>query len=284
MDYNNIEIRVRNGVVGLRGHVVSGANRDLVEEAIRRVDGIAGITNHLIADDRLLCEVATSLGSLEHSYACKFFTGVSHGVVMLSGTVDDPETRRFAEQYAAGNPNVRGVINSVQIRGGNANLPDAPFFQPHIGAEFFFLDGISGRARQVIIDPDNRRVVAMTLRGRFTDRRHDLSSKNNDGSPPRERILVIPMQAVRYLTTHSGFLNIRSTQSDQYSEFNSADFLIPQNDWKPPYPYSLADVLFPAKRAQALTQIPEEIESPIAVALAHQVLKDELLENDSLGG
>ena len=107
---------------------------------------------------------------------------------------------------------------------------------------------------------------------------------NNDGSPPPERTLVIPMQAVRYLTTHSGFLNIRSTQSDRYWEFNSADFLIPQNDWKAPYPYCPADVLFPTKQANTATQIPEQIESPIALALAHQALKDQLLENDSLGG
>ena len=284
MDYNNIEIRVRNGIVGLHGHVVSRTNRDLVEEAIRSVDGIAGIKNHLITDDQLLSEVATALGSLEYSYGCKFFTGVSHGIVMLSGTVDDPKTRRLAEQYAASNPNVRGVINSVRVRGGGVDLPDPPFLQPYIGAEFFFLDGISGRVRQVIIDPNNRRVAAITLRARFAGQRQDLGSINNDGSQLPERTLVIPMQAVRYLTTHSGFLNIRSTQSDQYSEFNSADFLISQNDWKPPYPYCPADVLFPAKGVQVPTQVPEQIESPIAVALAHQVLKDELLENDSLGG
>jgi len=284
LDYNNIGIRVSHGMVGLYGHVVTLTNRHQAEIATRGVDGIRGLTNGLIADDRLLSEVATALGSLEHSYGCKFFTGVSHGVVMLSGTVDDPATRLLAEQYAASNPNVRGVINSVRVRGGDANLPDPPFFQPYIGAEFFFLDGISGRVRQVIIDPDNRRVAAMTLQGRFTDQRQKPMSLGNDGSPPPERTLVIPMQAIRYLTTHSGFLNIRSTQSDQYSEFRSADFLIPPSDWKPPYPYCPADVLFPAKQAQAPTQVPEQIESPVAVALAHEVLKDELLENDSLGG
>ena len=284
LDYNHIQIRVRNGMVGLYGHVISLTNRRQAEKAIRSVGGIRGLTNGLIADDRLLSEVATALGSLEHSYGCKFFTGVSHGIVMLSGTVDDPKTRRLAEQYAASNPNVRGVINSVRVRGGGVDLPDPPFLQPYIGAEFFFLDGISGRVRQVIIDPNNRRVAAITLRARFAGQRQDLGSINNDGSQLPERTLVIPMQAVRYLTTHSGFLNIRSTQSDQYSEFNSDDFPIPQNDWKPPYPYCPADVLFPPKGAQVPTQVPEQIESPIAVALAHQVLKDELLENDSLGG
>jgi osmotically-inducible protein OsmY len=284
LDYHNIEIRVRNRMVVVCGHVLSFTNRNRVEEAIRNVGGIAGIKNNLIADDRLLAEVATALGSLEHTYGCKFFTGVSHGVVLLSGTVDDSKTRVLAEQCAASNPNVRGVINSVRVRGGGLDLPDLPFSQPYIGVEFFFLHGISGRVQQVIIDPDNRRVVAMTLQGRFVGQRQDLNSLTNGGSRQPERTLVIPMTAVRYLTRNSGFLNVRYAQRNQYSEFNAADFLVPPGDWKPPYPYCLAEVLFPAKRADAVTQIPGQMESPIAVALAHQVLKDQLLENDSLGG
>ena len=284
MDYSNIEIRVRNGIVGLYGHVISGTNRQQAEHAVRSVGGVAGIENHLIADDRLLAEVATALGSLEHTYGCKFFTGVSHGVVLLSGTVDDSRTRLLAEQCAASNPSVRGVIDSVRVRGGGLNLPDLPFLQPSIGVEVFFLDGISGRLKQVLIDPDNRRVAAMTLHGRFEDRRQDPNSASNGDARPPERTLVLPMVAVRYLTTHSGFLNILSTQTDQYSEFNSADFLAPPTDWRPPYPYCPADVLFLAKQADATTPIPEQIESPIALALAHQVLKHEMLENDSLGG
>ena len=284
LEHHSIEIRVRNGVVSLYGHVVSQANRQQAEHAIRSVGGIAGVRNHLIADDRLLAEVAAALGSLGHTYGCTLFTGVSHGVVLLSGTVDDQETRALAEQCAAGNPNVRGVINSVQVRRGSPDLPDVPFLQPCVGAEFFFLDGISGRVRQVIINPDNRRVAAMTLQGRFEDRWQEPNSSGKDSTRPPERTLVIPMRAVRYLTTHSGFLNIRSTQGNQYSESNSADFHVPPADWKPPYPYCSADVLWPTKPAEAPIQIPEQAESSISLALAHQVLKDELLENDSLGG
>jgi osmotically-inducible protein OsmY len=284
LDYNSIEIHVRNGIVGLYGHVVSLTNRHQAEKAAQSVGGARGLTNRLIADDRLLSEVATALGSLEHAYGCKFFTGVSHGVVMLSGTVDDPKTRLLAEQYAASNPNVRGVINSVRVRGGGLDLPDLPFLQPGLGAEFFFLDGMSGRVRQVIIDPGNRRVAAMTLQGRFEDWRQDPNSSSNGGSRPPIQTLVLRMTTVRYLTRESGFLNIRYSQSNQYWEFNATDFLMPPKGWKPPYPYCPADVLFPAKQVDAATHIPEQFESPVALALAHQVLKDELLENDSLGG
>jgi osmotically-inducible protein OsmY len=284
LDYDNVEIRVKNGVVGLYGHVLSSANQRRAEEATLSVSGVAGIKNRLIADDRLLAEVAAALGSLEHTHGCKFFTGVSHGVVMLSGTVDNPETRLLAEQCAASNPNVRGVINRVWIRGGGLELPDLPFLQPHMGAEFFYLDGMSGRAKRVIIDPDNRRVAGMTLQGRFIDRWQDSNSLNDGGLRSPERTLVVPMTAVRYLTRDSGFLNIRYAQSIKYLEFHAADFLVPPRDWKPPYPYCPADVLFPLKQTDAMAQAPELIESPIALALAYQVLKDEMLENDSLGG
>lgn len=284
VDYNNIEIGVRNGIVSLYGHVVSETNRRLVGEAIRSVDGVAGIRNLLIPDDRLLVEVATALGSLEHIYGCKFFTGVSHGVVLLSGTVDDRKTRLLAERSAASNPNVRGVINSVRVRAGGLDLVDLPFFQPRIDAEFFFLDGISGRAQQVIISPDNRRVIAMTLQGRFAEQQQDSNSLTAGGSRLPVRTLVIPMAAVRYLSKSSGFLNVRHAERNQYAEFSPADFLVPPRDWKPPYPYCPADVLFPALQADATTRIPEQTESPLAVALAHQVLKAEMLENDSLGG
>lgn len=284
MDYHNIEIRVRNGILDLYGHVSSQTNRHLIEEALRRVDGLAAIHDHLVADDQLLAEVAAALGSLEYASGSKFFTGVSHGIVLLSGTAGDPKARLLAEQCAASNPNVRGVINSVQVQGVISNPSDLPFAQPQIGAEFFFVDGVSGRVRQVIIDPDNRRVTDITLQSRFVDPQHDLNASRNSGSRPSERTLVIPMQAVRYLTAHSGSLNVRSSQSDQYSEFDPADFLIPQSEWKPPYPYCRADVLFRAKEVQASPQGPEQTQSPVALALAHQVLKDEMLENDSLGG
>jgi hypothetical protein len=284
LDFNNIDIRVRDGMVGLYGHVASMTNRREAENAVRSVDGVRGFVNGIIADDRLLLEVATSLGSLEHRYGCKFFTGVSHGVVILSGMVDDTNKKLVAEQCAASNPGVRGVINRVQVRGGGLDMPELPFLQPHIGAEFHFLDGISGKVERVIIDPDNRRVAAMTLRGQFTDRQREPKSLDGGSARQPERALVLPMTTVRFLTKDSGFLNIRYPQSNEYSEFNADDFALPPQGWMAPYPYCRADVLFPAERADGAMQIPDQVESPIAVALAHQVLKDQLLENDSLGG
>lgn len=179
IDYDNIDVRVSNGVVHLYGHVSSLTNEHRAENVIQGIDGILNINNHLVPDDRLVTEVATALGQLESTYGCKFFIGVSHGVVSLNGNVDNPNIKSLAEKCAAINPNVRGVINNVHIR---RNVPDPqnlPFLQPSIGVEIFFLDGLSGRVRQVIINPDNRRVIAMVIQGRFAYQRQDLKSLNN---------------------------------------------------------------------------------------------------------
>jgi osmotically-inducible protein OsmY len=285
LDYNNIEIRAKNAYVSMYGHVTSLTNQQQAEKAIQSIDGVLGIKNHLIPDDRLVAEVATALGSLEHKYDCKFFTGVSHGVVLLSGDVDNTNIKLLAEKCAASNPNVRGVVSSVQVRGSKLDLPGEPFLQPSIGAEISFLDGISGRVRQVIINPDNRRVVAMTIQGRFTNQRQQLKSFNNDETRLPERILAIPMTAVRHLTRASGFLNIHIKDTNRYMEFDADHFFAPNKDWKAPYPYCAGDVLFPFipqdLENQSVLQLSE---SPLSIRLEEQSLKEELLENDSLGG
>ena len=285
LDYNNIEILAKNAYVSLYGHVTSLTNQHQAENAIQSVDGVLGIKDHLIPDDRLVAEVATALGSLEHTYDCKFFTGVSHGVVLLSGDVDNEEIKLLAEKYAASNPNVRGVVSSIRVRGSELDLHGEPFLQPSIGAVISFLDGISGRVRQVIINPDNRRVVAMTIQGRFTNQRQDLNSFNNDETRLPERILVIPMTAVRYLTRASGFLNIHIKDTNQYMKFDAAHFFAPNEDWKAPYPYCAGDVLFPFKLQDPENKItPQLSQSPLSIRLEEKSLKEELLENDSLGG
>src|SRR5512141_867367 len=65
LDYNNIQIRVRNGMVGLYGHVASSTNRLEAEQAIRGLRGVVGIKDQLVMDDRLLAELSTGLGLLE---------------------------------------------------------------------------------------------------------------------------------------------------------------------------------------------------------------------------
>jgi len=285
LEYSEIDVHVKNAVVYLDGHIVSTTSKSRVENAMRAVPGILGIRNNLVLDDKLTFEVATSLGELEHTYDCKFFTGASHGVVSLNGTVSDENVKLLAEKCAASNPNVRAVINNVRVSGAQPELQDQPFVQPSIGEIIYFLDGISGTVKQVIMNPNNRRVIAMTIQGKFTDRRHELYSMSDGKVPLPEQLVAVPMSVVRYLTNVSGFLYINSNERNRYMDFDPGAFIVPNKDWLPPYPYCPEDVLFPVEYQDADIQIVYEPHRfPFAAISADASLKEQLLANDSPGG
>jgi osmotically-inducible protein OsmY len=276
-----VDVQVKNGIVYLNGHIVSTTSQSRIKNAIRAIPGLLGIQNNLILDDELTLKVAASLGALEHTYGCKFFTGASHGVVSLNGIVNDENVKLLAEKHVAANPNVRAVINNVHVLGAERELQDQPFLQPTIGAIIYFLDGIAGTVRQVIINPNNRRVVAMILSGPIPNQRQELKSANS----AEARLIVVPLDAVRYMTKVSGFLHITSKESKRYMDFNPTRFSPPTNDWKAPYPYCPDDVLFPAEKRQVEYQSLEQLpRSPFIVMWDDQLPREELLANDSLGG
>ena len=285
MEYSEIDVHVRNGVVYLDGHIGSTTSQSRIENAMRAIPGILGIQNNLVLDDTLTHEVATSLGDLERTYACNFFTGVSHGVVSLNGIVSDENVKLLAEKCAASHPNVRGVINHVRVSGAELELPEQPFLQPSIGETIYFLDGISGVVKQVIMNPNNRRVVAMTILGQFADQRQDLKSFKKSEVRSPERLVVLSMDVVRYLTKVSGFLHISSNEQERYMNFDPTRFSTPKIGWKAPFPYCPDDVLFPIERRKVEYQILEQLpRSPFVVMWEEQSLREELLANDSLGG
>ena len=284
MEYDGIDVQVNNRVVYLYGHIVNTTSQRLIKNAIQTIPEILTINNALILDDQLTNEVAVSLSDLEHTYNCKFFTGVSHGVVSLNGIVRDKNVKTLAEKTASNNPNVRAVINNVRITGVKEQLPVQPFLQPMIGEVIYFLDGISGIVKQVIINPNNRRVVAMTIQGKFTDPRYKINSPISGQAQPSEQLVTVPMNTVRYLTRVSGFLYIHSNERKRYSDFDPTLFFAPGNDWKPPYPYCSGDVLFPIKYRNAGIQIPDDPEVfPFGAVMEDSSIREQFFATDSLG-
>lgn len=284
IDYDNVEVRVRDGIVHLYGHLSSLANQNQAERLLREIPGLTGVENCLIPDDRLLMNVAAALGRLESAYDCKFFTGVSHGVVLLSGNAADPKVKLLAERCAAAIPNIRGVINSVRVRGSVSEGQDQPFLQPSIGVDIFFRDGVSGKVRKVIINPDNRLVVAMVVEGQFAGQRQELKSSNPGEARSPERQIVLSMDSVRYLTKVSGFLYIQSEERDRYADLDPALFLNPPKDWKAPYPYCPEDVLFAVEPQGRENQVAQQVPaSQFAVAVKAPSVNEQPV-NDSLGG
>jgi osmotically-inducible protein OsmY len=284
IEYYEIDVQVKNGIVYLYGHIAGPSSKSRMENAFRSIPGILGFQNHLVLDDKLTLEVAGSLGDLEHRYDCKFFTGASHGVISLNGNVSDENVKLLAEQRAASHPNVRGVMNNIRVSGAEKELLDKPFLQPTIGENIYFLDGVAGVVKQVIINPNNRRVIAMTVLGQFSDEQKTKSLNSREGQSP-EQLIVLSVDLVRYLTKVSGFLSINSTERTRVMTFDSASFRAPAVDWRPPHPYCPEDVLFPVERREAEYQILEQLpRPPLVVALQEQVLWEQLLADDNLGG
>lgn len=285
VEYYEIEVHVQNGMVYLNGHIVSATSLSRIENAMQNIPGILGIRNNLVLDDRLTLEVAAALADLEHTYGCKFFTGVSHGVVSLNGTVSNEKEKLLAEKCAASNSNVRGVINNLCILSARLALHDQPFLQPVIGENIYFLDGISAVVKQVIINPNNRRVIAMIVQGRFADAQEALNSLADGKTQRPQQLVLLRMSTVRYLTRVSGFLNIHSNERKLYMDFDPDYFMMPNKDWTPPYPYCREDVLFPIEYQNEDMQIEYEPQQHLfAAVLENKLLKQQLLANDSLGG
>ena len=245
LDYWEIDIRVKNGVVTLNGHISSTRSQNRVLNALRAIPGIVEIKNNLVSDDALTLDVASALGSLEHTFGCKFLTGASHGVISINATVDNEKIKLLAEKYSSDTPHTRGVINNIQFHGNKQDVQNLPFLQPAIGQTIYFLDWVSAVVKQVIMNPNNRRVIAIVAQGKFTSQQDELHSMNDGSISPSMRLVIIPMDTVRHLTRTSGFLHIKSHQRHQYMDFFPAHYISPLPGWLPPYPYCPGDILFP---------------------------------------
>jgi len=242
--YHEIDVRVRDGVVSITGHIMGMMNQDRVESAVGKVKGLLGVRIHLVADDKLLLKVAEALVKIERVEGKHVFAQVENGVVVLSGEVISADVRRLAEQYAANVPGVRGVINDIAAPGVDLDAEDQRFLQPAIGEEIFFHDSLFGFVKQVIINRNNRRVVGMIIQGQFPDKQLKFGSMAAGETPAPDRLEVIPVSVIRYLTSDSGFLLIDSTEITRYQKFDPASFVAPDADWVPPYPYCTDDVRF----------------------------------------
>jgi osmotically-inducible protein OsmY len=285
IEYHEIDVHVKNGDVVLSGHIVTAGSKSLIEETTLAVAGVHRLLNDLVFDDELSAQVAASLEKLEHTHRCRIFALASHGVISLNGFVSNENVKLLAEQSVAGNPNVRGVVNDLVAPGEVPDLQEGPFLQPGIGQNIYFLDGVFGVVKQVIINPNNRCVIAMAIERHFEEQSTELKTRRIDDTRPRGQALVLPMMAVRYLTRVSGFLDIHSNEKNRYMNFDPAHFFKPKRNWKPPYPYGAEDVLFPVNLQDMQNKILDQLyRYSYSSVLDGQTFKEELATNDSLGG
>jgi sporulation protein YlmC with PRC-barrel domain len=147
------------------------------------------------------------------------------------------------------------VINNVQVSGTALTSQSQSFLQPTIGETIYFIDGVFGTVRQVIVNPDNRRVIQLVVQGRFSSQQQNTTAQKNNQSQIAEKTVVIPVHLIRYLTVSSGFLTIKSTEISQYQDFNPLYFVAPPADWTLPYPYCPGDVLLHVEVVELENQV-----------------------------
>jgi hypothetical protein len=243
-DYKQIGISVEDGIVWLRGHVVTFTNKRNAEEAARSIPGVLNVENNLVVDDDLVLEVAQALGKNEVARSERIAVGAHNGFVTLNGHVDSAAVRESAGVIAASVPQVRGVVNYLRAPNVSIDYKDDPIWQPLIGQRVSATDMYLGQVEKVIINPCNRRVTAFVTRGCFPEPRYHGNYRMPDEVSPQERSIVISIDAVRSVTNSYVLLEIKGAEAALNRSFEPADFISPATDWQPPYPYRWEQVLF----------------------------------------
>jgi osmotically-inducible protein OsmY len=243
-DYYQIDVRVRNGIITLNGHVMTSMNQWRAETAVKNIPGILGFKSYLIPDDKLLLEVAEALGQIEQGTDARFFTKVENGLAVLVGEVSSLSIRDQAEQCVADIPWVRGIINEIHVPGIVLDAEEERFLQPLIGNEMLFKDSLPVTIHKVVINPHNRRVIAMIVSGRFPNLLKKDENTNFHGESNLERLVVLPVNLILSLTRSTGFISINSNEITEDQDYDPTCYTTPAKDWLPPYPYCTAEVLF----------------------------------------
>jgi osmotically-inducible protein OsmY/sporulation protein YlmC with PRC-barrel domain len=243
LDIETIDVAVRDGVVTLSGYATTPTSKARAERAARQVPGVLRVENEIVTDAEVVTAVAQALARDERTRRARIFVNAEHGVVRLSGEIENPDVRAAAEEIAAGVPQVRGVINDIQTPGVVVDPAKQRVLQPRIGQHVYAEDGFLGHVERVIVSPRHRRVTAFVVRGSFSDLERTGASTQLGDMPPEERRVVIPIEAVDDVTVSGVMLKISGTDATRYPDFDSNDFVAPDALWQPPYPYTHADVL-----------------------------------------
>ncbi len=249
-DYKEIGISAEDGVVSLRGHVVTSRNKRKAEDATRSVPGVLGLVNDLVVDQDLVLDVAQALGKNELTRSERISVGVQNGFITLKGYVDSATIRNAAETIAASVPQVRGVINDLQAPNVIIDPEEQKVRQPRIGQQVYATDMHLGHVESVVIDPRNRRVIAFVTRGCFPDPRNKSNYRTPDDEPGLESRVVIPIDAVRDVTNSPVVLDVSGAETALYRAFDPADLIHPPAEWQPPYPYRREQVFFDRRRLE----------------------------------
>jgi osmotically-inducible protein OsmY len=233
LERDNIAVTVKDGTVTLRGHVANSLLADVAEEIAASVPGVTGVVNRLVADLDLENAVGAALAADPATKPYILRVGAYHGWLSISGQVPSAEVQLAVQAVAVKVPGVRGVLGLPSVAGAPAaGLRRA--IQPKIGAIVYADDGMAGRVRFVVIDPQTRLVTAIGVRGRFD---YDSQSASGEFLAPLDRILVVS----------EGGVFLSDTLAQVAARTVGPDLAPPPAapEWEPLIPYESEQVRWP---------------------------------------
>jgi len=227
LDIDNFSVSVKKGVVQLCGHINRENNLRLIEKAVRSVAGVVAVENNLVVDRDLTIRVAEALARDERTRPYVLAAGSMHGWVSLGGEVPTSDLQLVAEEVAAQVSSVRGVVSLPKVT-GTPQESIRRMVQPRIDTPLYGDGGQVGIIFQVVIQPCNRLVTQVIA-----------SDLKNDK-------YLIPVEALGVVNKESVFLNKKVASLCAFPLFDPSGFLTVSSDWRPPYPYLVQSVLWPA--------------------------------------
>ena len=142
-------------------------------------------------------------------------------------------------------PRVRGVTNSIRVPGADIDVENQRIWQPVIGAGIYATDMTIGKIEKVVIDPDSRLVTAILANAVLPDPEQMGSNWLWNEHHYSERRIIIPIEAVRHVSSTSVFLKEKGAVVAGFKDFDSNSYFAAPEVWEPPYPYKHADILLP---------------------------------------
>jgi hypothetical protein len=242
-EYRQIHVEAKNGIAYLYGYVSSSSMRAGAEKAAYNADGVWKVVNHVAIDSEMQLSVSQAIANDPRTRNARIFVGVHNGFVTLTGLAPGLAARSAAQEQAAAIPRVRGVLNSIRVPGVEIDSENPRALQPVIGATIYATDIIIGSVDKVIVNPKNRLVTAVISNTVFPDSDQMGSNWLWNEHHYAKRSLIIPIEAVRRLTSTSIFLKEKGEVVADFNDFDAALYLPAPEDWEPPYPYKHTDIL-----------------------------------------
>ncbi len=226
LDIDSFSVSVKKGVVRLCGHINRENNFQLIEKIVRSVPGVVAVENSLVVDRELTLRVANALAKDERTRSYVLAVGCTHGWVSLGGEVPIRELQSVAEEVAAQDPSVRGIVSLPVVAGKDA-VSIRHAVQPRIDTPLYGEDGQVRTISQVVIQPRNRLVTHVVVSDTTMDK------------------YLVPVDALEVVNKESAFLARSIPSHYTFPIFDPSNYSPAPSEWQPPYPYKAIEVLWP---------------------------------------